>query len=96
MNRSEQKSVLEFCAEVRVWRKDLGLSQAKLGRLIGASPSWVSMMERGDILPGYRTRQRLRSVLEELEFIRVSKRLRRIGTPENSTGNTEISLGRGR
>jgi transcriptional regulator with XRE-family HTH domain len=85
MDQEDRQSVLDFCSEVRGWRKDLGMSQAELSRLLGASPSWVSMMEHGDILPAYAKRQQLRLVLEELEFKRAAKRLRRIGTSEDSS-----------
>lgn len=86
MDREERKFVLEFCAEVHTWRKDLGLSQAELGRLIGTSPSWVSMMERGDILPAFPTRQQLRVVLEELEFKRAARRRERRALVEHPEG----------
>jgi predicted transcriptional regulator len=85
MDQEDRRFVLNFCSEVRRWRKDLALSQAELARLIGVSPSWVSMMEHGDILPAYPKRQRLRFVLEDLEFKRAAKRLRQIGTYETSS-----------
>ena len=82
MDQEDRQFFLAFCSEVRDWRKDLGLSQAELARLIGVSPSWVSMMEHGDILPAYPKRQRVRLVLEDLEFKRAAKRLRQIGSPD--------------
>jgi predicted transcriptional regulator len=87
MDREDRQFILDFCSGVRGWRKDLGLSQAGLARLIGVSPSWVSMMEHGDILPAYPKRQRVRLVLEDLEFKRAAKRLRHIGMSEDSITN---------
>jgi predicted transcriptional regulator len=96
MDREDRQFVLDFCSEVRDWRKDLGLSQAELARLIDVSPSWVSMMEHGDILPAYPKRQRVRLVLEDLEFKRVAKRLRQMGMAEDLSTNPKNSIERER
>ena len=74
----EEKGIArDFCAKLRDWREDLNLSQSDVAQLIGHSPSWVSMVERGAILPDYSTRHRLRIVLEEKEFQRASRRRKR-------------------
>ena len=82
MHSDDREFVLNFCSELRNWRKELGLTQAKLARLTDTSPSWISMVEHGDILPSYSKRQRLRCVLEGLEFNRAARRRRKLGTSE--------------
>jgi predicted transcriptional regulator len=81
MDKESKTIVREFCTEIRLWRRDLGLSQAELARRIDASPSWISMMERGDILPDYSTRTRIRLALEKQEFYRSAKRRKRMNAP---------------
>lgn len=81
MHKGRKALLRVFCTEVRAWRKGLGLSQSELARLVGLSPSWISMVERGDIIPTFPKRQRLRLILEDLEFKRIARRLHGIRTP---------------
>lgn len=74
MNRDEREFVREFCTEVHNWRRDLGLRQCGLAQLVERSPSWVSMVEHGSILPDYPMRKRIRLALEGLEFERAARR----------------------
>jgi transcriptional regulator with XRE-family HTH domain len=46
-----QQAVDAFIAELRHWREVAGLSQKALARLVGYTPSYVSKVERGSIVP---------------------------------------------
>jgi len=52
-------------AGLRTRRRMAEMSQAQLANLVGKSPAWLSLVERGYLTPSQET---LRQLLEQLDF----------------------------
>ena len=79
MDRGERQLIIRFCAEAKEWRRDLGITQVRLGHLVEMSPSWIAMMEQGAVLPDPPMRHKIRLALEDQEIKRDARCANRKG-----------------
>lgn len=57
---------------IRVWRLELGLTQAELAKLSGVSQAYIARIEKGDLDPKLSTLRRILDVLSQRRRQRVS------------------------